>query len=118
MQRTALTPSSPPLPTTETLIQPDDYSSDSPIWIVFWKMLFFIILMAVAPLASFFIAKDYIFEGIFHVSTGSSYTYSAIVAVIVVHIVLIAFLFVAFREEIPMKKKSIETNKDSSGKTD
>lgn len=104
MQRTSVNPT--PLLTTQTLIQPDDYSSNSPIWIVFRKMLFFIILMAVAPLASFFIAKDYIFEGIFHVSSGSSYTYSAIVAVIVVHIVLITFIFVAFREEIPTKNDS------------
>lgn len=115
MHRTSVT-SSPVL--TESLIQPDDYVGDSPVWIVFRKMLFFIILMAVAPLASFFIAKDYVFEGIFHISSRYSYTYSAIVAVIVVHIVLITFLFVAFREEIPTKKKPLETNKNLTGKMD
>jgi hypothetical protein len=67
--------------------------------------------MAIAPIGSFFIAKDYVFEGIFNISNRYSYTYSAIVAVIVVHIVLISFLFVAFREDIPTKKTSTETGK-------
>ena len=74
--------------------------------------------MTIAPLGSFFIAKDYVFEGFFHVSSRSSYTYSAVVAVIVVHIVLIAFLFVAFREDIPSKKKSADVAKASTGKAD
>ena len=112
MQRTSV------IPTTETLIQPDDSSNESAVWIVFRKMLFFVILMAAAPLASFFIAKDYVFEGLFHISTRYSYTYSAIVAVIVVHIVLITFLFVAFREEIPSKKKPTDTTKELTGKKD
>jgi NADH:ubiquinone oxidoreductase subunit 5 (subunit L)/multisubunit Na+/H+ antiporter MnhA subunit len=116
MQRTSVIP---PTPTIETLIQPDDDSNESAVWIVFRKMLFFTLLMTTAPLASFFIVKDYVFEGIFHISSRYSYTYSAIVAVIVVHIVLITFLFVAFREEIPSKTKSIETGqKELTGKKD
>lgn len=101
----------------QALIQPDD-DNESSVWIVCRKMLFFTILMTTAPFAAFFIAKDYIFEGLFHVSKRYSYTYSAIVAVIVVHIVVIAFLFVAFREEIPSKKKPAETNKELTGKKD
>ncbi|CAF0890567.1 unnamed protein product [Rotaria sordida] len=107
-----------PTQTIETPIQYEDNSNESVVWIVFGKMLFFTLLMTVAPLASFFIAKDYIFEGIFKISSRNSYTYSAIVAVIVVHIVLIAFLFVAFRENIPVKKTFIEKAKESTGKTD
>jgi len=114
MQRTSV---NQPTPTVETLIQQDN-TNESAVWIVFRKMLFFTLLMAIAPLASFFIAKDYVFEGLFKVSSRNSYTYSAIVAVIVVHIVLIAFLFVAFREEIPSKKKSTETAKELTGKKD
>jgi vacuolar ATPase assembly integral membrane protein VMA21 len=92
------------------LAQQDNNDNNvSSVRIVFGKMLFFTILMTVAPLASFFISKDYIFEGIFNVSNRSSYTYAAIVAVIVVHIVLITFLFVAFREDIPTSKN---TSKD------
>lgn len=86
-------------------VQYDDSSNSSSFWIVFRKMVFFTLLMTVAPLGSFFIAKDYIFEGYFQISNRYSYTYSAVVAVIVVHIVLISFLIVAFRENIPNEKK-------------
>lgn len=90
--------------TNENVVLVDDLSDYSPFWIVVRKMLFFTILMTVAPLASFFVARDYVFQGFFKVSTTNSYTYSAIVAVIVVHIVLVSFLFVAFKENIPNKK--------------
>ena len=108
MQRTSVTSSTPPPPPPlpETLIQPDDNASSSSVGNVDRKMLFFTILMTTAPFAAFYIAKDYVFEGLLDVSQRYSYTYSAIVAVIVVHIVLITFLFVAFREEIPGDKKS------------
>jgi NADH:ubiquinone oxidoreductase subunit 5 (subunit L)/multisubunit Na+/H+ antiporter MnhA subunit len=101
MQRTSVLQAS----TTAPIILNDQGDGASSIGIVFRKMLFFILLMAIAPLASFFIAKDYIIEGIFQVSNRNSYTYAAVVAVIVVHIVLITFLIVAFRENIPGDKK-------------
>jgi len=115
MQRTSIIQ---PTPIVETLIRQEDNTNESAVWIVFSKMLFFTLLMAIAPLASFFIAKDYVFEGIFNISNRYSYTYSAIVAVIVVHIVLISFLFVAFREDIPTKKRSMEPAKELTGKKD
>jgi NADH:ubiquinone oxidoreductase subunit 5 (subunit L)/multisubunit Na+/H+ antiporter MnhA subunit len=115
MQRTSVIQS---IPTISAINQQEDDTNESSIWIVFRKMLFFTLLMTIAPLSSFFIAKDYVFEGIFKISRRNSYTYSAIVAVIVVHIVLIAFLFVAFREEIPTKKKSTESSKELTGKKD
>ena len=115
MQRTsAIHPTS----TIRPVIREEDDVNESAVWIVFRKMLFFTLLMTIAPLASFFIAKDYVFEGIFNIPSRNSYTYSAIVAVIVVHIVLITFLFVAFRENIPVKKTVIETEKESTGKKD
>jgi NADH:ubiquinone oxidoreductase subunit 5 (subunit L)/multisubunit Na+/H+ antiporter MnhA subunit len=115
MQRTSVIQ---PAPTVETLIRQEDNVNESAVWIVFRKMLFFTLLMTIAPLSSFFIAKDYIFEGIFKISSRHSYTYSAIVAVIVVHIVLITFLFLAFREDIPVKKTPAEIEKESTGKKD
>jgi hypothetical protein len=97
-----------PRTTVEALIQHDDNANESSIWIVFRKMLFFTLLMTIAPLGSFFIAKDYVFEGLFHVSSRSSYTYSAVVAVIV-----------AFREDIPgKKKKPADVAKVSTSKAD
>lgn len=115
MQRTSVIQSTP---TVEPVIRQEDNANESAVWIVFRKMVFFTLLMTIAPLSSFFIAKDYVFQGIFHVSNASSYTYSAIVAVIVVHIVLIAFLFVAFREDIPGTKKPVDAAKESTGKKD
>jgi NADH:ubiquinone oxidoreductase subunit 5 (subunit L)/multisubunit Na+/H+ antiporter MnhA subunit len=116
MQRTSVIQ---PTTAVETVVRQVDDVNESAVWIVFGKMLFFTLLMTIAPLGSFFIAKDYVFEGIFHISSHSSYTYSAIVAVIVVHIVLITFLFVAFREDIPFTKKStVITTKESTGKKD
>lgn len=112
MQPASVIQSTPPV------VQYEDNYNESAVWIVFGKLFFFIILMAVLPLASFFIAKDYVFEGIFNISSRYSYTYSAIVAVIVVHIVLIAFLFVAFWENIPGKKPSSDVAKQSTGKKD
>lgn len=107
-----------PANVADTPVQYEDNYNESAVWIVFGKMLFFTILMTVAPLASFFIAKDYIFEGIFNIPRSNSYTYSAIVAVIVVHIVLITFLFVAFRENIPGQKRIVHATKESTGKKD
>lgn len=95
----------------EPLVQYDDSTNESAIWIVFRKMVFFTLLMTIAPLGSFFLAKDYLFEQIFPVSKANSYTYSAIVAVIVVHLVLITFLIAAFRENIPNKKEQSSQKK-------
>ncbi|CAF0955790.1 unnamed protein product [Didymodactylos carnosus] len=80
-------------------------NDESMIWTVFRKMLFFTILMMVAPLSSYFASKEYIFEGLMKMSNRTSYIYSVIVAVVVIHIILVAFLIVAFREEEPSKKK-------------
>lgn len=116
MQRTSVI--QPTTSSIGTFVPRDDNMNESAPWIVFRKMLFFIILMAVAPLGSFFIAKDYLFEGLLNISNRYSYTYSAVVAVIVVHIVLISFLIVAFKENIPTKKSSIDTTNELTRKTD
>ena len=50
--------------------------------------------------------------------TGSSYIYSAFVAVIVIHIILIAFIYVAFRGDRSTKKTKTDLVKESTGKKD
>ena len=95
------------------VVEYDDSTNESAFWIVFRKMVFFTLLMTVAPLGSFFIAKDYVFEGYFQISSRFSYSYSAVVAVIVVHIVLISFLIVAFREKIPNQKEQRNAKKSN-----
>lgn len=108
MQRTsALQPTS----TVERLIQQDDQATETAIWSVFRKMLGFTVMMVLAPIASFFISKGFIFEGLFHMEDNSSYIYAATVAVIIVHVILIAFLYVAFREDRSSEKTKVLTGK-------
>jgi hypothetical protein len=48
----------------------------------------------------------------------NSYIYSAFVAVVVVHIILFAFLYVAFRDDGSGKKTKADLVKESTGKKD
>ncbi|CAF2358908.1 unnamed protein product [Rotaria sp. Silwood2] len=115
MQRTSVIQ---PTTTVDKLIEDDDKANEAVIWTVFRKMLFFTVMMTLAPISSFFITKDYIFGTIFNMTDASSYIYSAAVAVIVVHIILIAFLYVAFRDDQSGKKTKVELIKESTGKKD
>jgi hypothetical protein len=51
-------------------------------------------------------------------TNNNSYIYAAFVAVVVVHIILIAFLYVAFRDDQPGKKTKTDLIKESTGKKD
>lgn len=115
MQRTTVIQ---PATTVETLVQQEDSANEKAIWVVFRKMLFFTIMMTVAPLTSFYISKAFIFQGIFRMEDANSYLYSAGVAVVVVHIILIAFLYVAFRDDRPAQKTRADLVKESTGKRD
>jgi NADH:ubiquinone oxidoreductase subunit 5 (subunit L)/multisubunit Na+/H+ antiporter MnhA subunit len=107
-----------PTITVDALVQQEDNANETAIWIVFRKMLFFTVMMTIAPLSLFFISKNYIFEGIFNMENSSSYIYSAVVAVIVVHIILFAFVYVAFRDDRSTKKTKIDLIKETTGKKD
>jgi len=115
MQRTSVIQ---PTTTVDELVQQEEIANDKAIWVVFRKMLFFTIMMTIAPLTSFYVSKDYVFEGIFHMENTSSYIYSAFIAVVVVHIILFAFLYVAFRDDRPGKKTKADLIKESTGKKD
>ncbi|CAF1261896.1 unnamed protein product [Rotaria magnacalcarata] len=115
MQRTSVLQ---PTTTVDSLIQEEEKANDTAIWVVFRKMLFFTVMMTLAPIASFFISKDYLFAGIFNMTDTRSYMFSAAVAVIVVHIILIAFLYVAFRDDRSGKKTKTDLIKESTGKKD
>ncbi|CAF0777533.1 unnamed protein product [Adineta ricciae] len=99
MQRTTVIQ---PTTTVNDLVQQEEAANDNAIWNVFRKMLFFTVMLTVAPLTSFFVSKYYVFE----------------VAVIVVHIILIAFLYVAFRDDQSGKKSKLELLKETTGKKD
>ena len=107
-----------PTTTVDTLVQEEEAANDKAIWVVFRKMLFFTLMFTVAPLTSFFISKGYIFEGIFNMTDGNSYIYAALVAVVVVHVILFAFLYVAFRDDRSTVKTKLDLIKESAGKKD
>jgi len=107
-----------PTTTVETLVQQDEAVNEKAIWTVFRKMLFFTIMMTVAPLTSFFISKNLIFEGVLNMSDNSSYIYAAGVAVFIVHVILFAFVYVAFRDDSSSKKTMIDLAKQTTGKKD
>ncbi|KAK7482930.1 hypothetical protein BaRGS_00025830 [Batillaria attramentaria] len=66
---------------------------------VMQKMLFFTVLMVFLPIFSYFFSKAFIFEGFFGVVQANSYFYAAIVSIVVVHIILGCFIYVAFTED-------------------
>lgn len=110
-----------PITTTTTvdeLVQQEEAASDNAIWVVFRKMLFFTVMLTLAPITSFFVSKSYLFEGMFGMTGSNSYIYAAFVAVVVVHIILIAFLYVAFRDDQSGKKTKAAQIKGSMGKKD
>lgn len=115
MQRTTVIQ---PTTTVNDLVQQEEAATDNAIWKVFRKMLFFTVMLTVAPLTSFFVSKYYVFEGIFSMTNSNSYIYSAAVAVIVVHVILIAFLYVAFRDDQSGKKSKADLLKETTGKKD
>lgn len=112
MQRTTVIR---PTTTVEDLVEQEEAANDRAIWTVFRKMLFFTLLMTLAPIASFFISKGYFFDILFDAQQYNTNIYAAVVAVLVVHVVLIAFLYVAFRDDRTSKK---DRQKEMTGKKD
>ena len=104
-----------PTTTVEALVEQEDNANDRAIWIVFRKMLFFTLLMTLAPIASFFVSKSYFFDVIFDNQIYNTNLYAAVVAVLVVHVVLGAFIYVAFRDDRTSKK---DRQKEATGKKD
>ncbi|BGP16061.1 hypothetical protein JCM10213_006803 [Rhodosporidiobolus nylandii] len=58
---------------------------------VMWKLGTFTLLMALLPIATYYLTRDYIFD--------SNLTYSAISAVTVANVILFGFVYIAFRED-------------------
>ncbi|KAK4686828.1 vacuolar ATPase assembly integral membrane protein VMA21, partial [Tremellales sp. Uapishka_1] len=69
------------------------------------KLITFAILMAVVPIGTYFGSLKYLWNG--------STTYSALSAVLLANVVLIGYVIVAFREDIPPPPSGgIERKKD------
>ncbi|KAJ7310455.1 hypothetical protein JRQ81_007374 [Phrynocephalus forsythii] len=77
---------------------PSEARNESSLASTLRTLLFFTALMIMLPIGLYFSSKTYIFEGIFGMSNRDSYFYAAIVAVVVVHLVLALFVYVAWNE--------------------
>ncbi|KAK6165213.1 hypothetical protein SNE40_015902 [Patella caerulea] len=62
-------------------------------------MVVFSIAMCILPISSYFITKSFVFEGIFGMGHQNSYFYAAISSIVVVHIILGLFIYVAWTED-------------------
>jgi len=65
----------------------------------FSQTFFYSILIIFMPIMSYFCCKWYLFEGMLSYPSKDSAIYSSIVAVVVVHIFLIAFIVSAYSED-------------------
>ena len=120
-----------------TTVEELNADADRRVGEVFRTMLVFTVCMVLGPISTYFLTKAYVFEsnrcfktltntsnrfktkitnsiimlhlGMFAVSSEASYIYSAISAIVVVHIILGAYIFVAWKdvnaEKIAKKKK-------------
>lgn len=70
------------------------------------RMLFYTLLMVTGPISSYYISKYVIFEGLLRLSEDASIVPSALTSIVVVHIVLGLFIYAAYTEKVPEKKKS------------
>ncbi|XP_030637072.1 vacuolar ATPase assembly integral membrane protein vma21 [Chanos chanos] len=77
---------------------PDFRGNDGSLLAVLKTLLFFTILMVTLPIGLYFATKTYLFEASLGYSSNDSYFYAAIVAVVVVHMVLALFVYVAWNE--------------------
>lgn len=74
------------------------------------SLLFYSLMMITLPLVAFFATRN-IVENYLGVISSSSYIYSTIVSVVVVHIVLGLFVYHAYNEK-PGKQEYIESKLD------
>ena len=65
---------------------------------MFRTVFFYVLLILVVPVFSFFASKSVLFEFIFRLESSTATLYSAVVAVIVVHVTLGMYVARAFRE--------------------
>jgi len=72
---------------------------------IFSTCLFYVFLTLVVPVAAFFASRNILFETVLGIDTNTSTLYAAIVAVIVVHLSLGAYVVRAFREPAKGVKK-------------
>ncbi|CAF0779821.1 unnamed protein product [Brachionus calyciflorus] len=94
MKREIKTNETPKYPVIEEMHS----EADKRVGQVFRTMLFFTSLMVIAPISTYFGTKKYVFEKYFSVNSDESYIYSVIACVVMIHIILGAFIYIAWKD--------------------
>jgi NADH:ubiquinone oxidoreductase subunit 5 (subunit L)/multisubunit Na+/H+ antiporter MnhA subunit len=68
-------------------------------------LLLFTLAMVILPISSFFLSQTLLFEGLLGFERSSSGVGSAIVAVLMVHLIIAAYVWMAYNEEQPQTKE-------------
>ncbi|XP_043288434.1 vacuolar ATPase assembly integral membrane protein VMA21 homolog [Venturia canescens] len=71
-------------------------TKDLPELQVFKTVLYYCICIVAMPLVSFFVSKNFIFDGLLGLSSVQSNIWAAIVAIVALHIALGAFIYRAY----------------------
>ncbi|KAK2184622.1 hypothetical protein NP493_258g06018, partial [Ridgeia piscesae] len=64
------------------------------------KLLFFSLLIIIAPITCYFSSKSLFFEGVLGLTSLNSYFYAAIFSIVVLHVVLAMFVYVAWSDNL------------------
>ena len=75
-----------------------DNDGDGALSQAFRTLLLFSLLLLSAPIFSFFVSKHYVFEDIYGMETQTASIYAAVVAVVLVHVIVALFIYVAWKE--------------------
>lgn len=73
-------------------------SNELPDFQVFRTVIKYCLIIIIVPVAAFFLSKSILFDGILGVQPVTSSVYSAVVAVIVLHVTLGLYIYKAYGE--------------------
>ncbi|CAO4369813.1 unnamed protein product [Caenorhabditis nigoni] len=94
----------PPPPSTMATLFPN--FRDQEVQSAVKNLLTYSLVILIVPLASMFLLKQYFFEALLGFGANDALTYSAIIAVILVHVVLGIWLLAATKQEDRKKREN------------
>ncbi|XP_026326970.1 vacuolar ATPase assembly integral membrane protein VMA21 homolog [Hyposmocoma kahamanoa] len=73
-------------------------ANDLPDFQIFQTVVKYCLFIIIVPVSSFFLAKSLLFDGLLRLEPMNSSVYSAVVAVIVLHVTLALYIYRAYHE--------------------
>lgn len=73
-------------------------ANELPDFQIFRTVIKYCLIIIIVPVLSFFMVKSILFDGVLHLSPMNSSVYSAVVAVVVLHVTLGLYIFKAYNE--------------------